>query len=94
MLDCANHHLSLGDNMRHHIPLWGPKLTQEYAFAVVVPEQLKIPTQTIRLVKTETDATLAGTQGLIESTETCGKPKHLGVAHTLSSVSADGSVIM
>ena len=45
-------------------------------------------------MKAKTDATLAGTQELIESIETCGKPKHLSVACALSSVSADGSVIM
>ena len=71
VLDCANHHLSLGDNTRHQISLCGPKPTQGYAF-VVVPEQLEIPAQTIQLVKAKTDAshaTLAGTQGLIESIE-------------------------
>ena len=44
-------------------------------------------------MKTETDVT-AGTQGLIESMETCEKPKHLSIARALTSVSADGSVIM
>ena len=93
VLDCANHHLSLGDNTRHHVPLWNPKPTQGYAF-VVVPEQLEIPARTIRLVKAKTDVTLAGTQGLIESIEARGKPKHLSIARALTSVSADGSVIM
>ena len=93
VLDCANHHLSLCDSTRHQIPLSSPKPTQGYAF-VVVPEHLEIPARTIRLVKAKTDVTLAGTQGLIESMETCGKPKHLSVARALSSVSADGSVIM
>ena len=27
VLDCANHHLSFGDNTRHHVPLWNPKPT-------------------------------------------------------------------
>ena len=35
VLDCANHHLNLGDNMRHWIPLWSPKPTQSYAFVMV-----------------------------------------------------------
>ena len=38
--------------------------------------------------------TLAGTQGLIEAVSTCVIPKHLSVAHALTSVSADGFVIM
>ena len=60
----------------------------------MVPEQLEIPARTIRLVKDKTDVTLAGTHGLIESIEARGKPKHLSIARALTSVSADGSVIM